>query len=110
MNETQKYLSKLYNTSKPLHAMTIQELCDHCKICKSIDKTSLKKILRMEKWDKIKLEKKKNKFLNKIKMKNKTRKMMIKNKKTKRQKNINNNKTKTKRKTKIRKTKKEITI
>ena len=47
MYETHKYGSKLYNPEKPFYKMTIQELCDHSKICKSLDKTSLKKILRM---------------------------------------------------------------
>ena len=42
MYETHKYGSKLYNPEKPFYKMTIQELCDHGKICKSLDKTSIK--------------------------------------------------------------------
>ena len=110
MYETHKYGSKLYNPEKPFYKMTIQELCDHSKICKSLDKTSLKKILRMEKWDENKLKKKKIKFLNKIEKRSKTRKKMIKNRKTKRKKDRINNKTKSKLIIKKRKTKKELTI
>ena len=110
MYETHKYKSKLYKPDKPFYKMTIQELCDHGKICKSLDKTSLKKILRMEKWDENKLKKKKLKFLNKIEKRSKTRKKIIKNRKTKRKKDRTNNKTKSKVIIEKRKTKKELTI
>ena len=105
MYETYKYKSKLYNPKKPFYKMSIQELCEHSKICKSLDKTSLKKIMRMEKWDKNKLEAKKRKFLNKLKIKSKTRKREKKNRKTKREKKVNKKKTKSKIISKNRKTK-----
>lgn len=73
MYETHKYSSILYKPPKPFYKMTIKELCDHNKICKSLDKTPLKKIMRIEKWDKEKLNRKKKKFLNKSNNKTKRR-------------------------------------
>jgi len=65
MNENLKYGSKLYHPDKPYYQMSIKELLQHYKICKSLDKTKYSKILRMEKWDAEKLKQKKQKFLNK---------------------------------------------
>ena len=48
MKETEKYGSKLYKPNKPYHKMSMQELSDHCKICKSLDKMSYNKIRKIE--------------------------------------------------------------
>lgn len=94
MYETHKYNSTLYEPPKPFYKMTIGELCDHNKICKSLDKTSLEKILRMEKWDMAKLTIKRNKFLNKIKKRNKTRRKLIENRITRKDRKRKRRKTK----------------
>ena len=91
MSENLKYGSKLYHPDKPYHQMTIKELYNHYKICKSLDKTKYSKILRMEKWDPEKLKQKKQIFLNKKKIK-KTRKENIL--KTKKHKNKHDKKSK----------------
>lgn len=108
MHETEKYASILYKPNKPYYKMTIQELYDHSRICKSLDKSSCKKIMRMEKWDIEKLEQKKKKFLNNKKKKNKTKRIKIENK-TKKE--IKKENTKTRRQIqKKRKTRKEIIL
>jgi hypothetical protein len=110
MNENLKYGSKLYHPDKPYYQMSIKELYQHHKICKSLDKTKYSKILRMEKWDAEKLKQKKEKFLNKHTIR-KTKKNIVKNK-TKRRNNIRRNKTREiknkaqEKKKKIRKTRK----
>ena len=45
MTETLKYGSNLYLPDKPYYKMTMEELVNHTKICKSLDKTYYKKIL-----------------------------------------------------------------
>ena len=85
MNENLKYSSKLYHPEKPYYKMSIEELYEHSKICKSLDRTSYAKMSRMEKWDVEKLQKKKNKFLNKNKIR-KTKKRAIIISKTKKNK------------------------
>ena len=104
MYETHKYSSILYKPPKPFYKMTIKELCDHNKICKSLDKTPLKKIVRMEKWDKEKLNRKKKKFLNKSS--NKTKRILYRI--TRKERKNKNRKTKSIQKKKHRTTKKEI--
>jgi len=110
MYENQKYGTVLYKPPKPFYQMTIKELCDHNKICKSLDKTPLKKIMRMEKWDKEKLHRKKQKFLKKGGRKNKTKRKLIENRITKKERNHKKRKTKSKsiQKKLHRTTKKEI--
>ena len=114
MTETLKYGSNLYLPDKPYYKMTMEELVNHTKICKSLDKTSYKKILRMEKWDASTLEKKKRKFFNKQTQK-KTRKANLL-KKTRKKRLMKKNKTRIKKemnlkqKTNHRKTKKSEII
>ena len=98
-NETNKYGYFLYKPDKPLHSMTIKELVNHSKICKSLDKTSYSKIQRMEKWDSETLRKKKEAFLNKQKNK-KTRKKNMLKKLTKKRNRIKNRKSRIKKKIK----------
>jgi len=59
-----KYGSKLYKPNKPYHKMTIKELTDHCKICKSLDKMSHERIKKIENLDEKLLKIKIKKFLN----------------------------------------------
>lgn len=61
----EKYHSFLYNPPKPFHKMTLRELCDYNKIIQTLDKMSLNKIRRIEKWPEEKRRKKIKKFLNK---------------------------------------------
>lgn len=96
MYETLKYGSILYKPPKPFYKMTIEELCDHNKICKSLDKTSLEKILRMEKWDIEKLSIKRKKFLNKTKRRNKTKRKIIEKRITRKEKKNQKRRTKSK--------------
>ena len=63
----QKFKSFLYKPPKPFHKMTMRELCDYNKIIKELDKMSLEKIKRIEKWPQEKRERKIRKFLNKKK-------------------------------------------
>lgn len=63
MKESEKYGSLLYIPKKQLHEMTINDLLDHCKICKSLDKMTYSKIKKMEKLSEETLNKKKKKFL-----------------------------------------------
>ena len=50
MKETDKYGSKLYKPNKPYHKMSINELSDHCKICKSLDKMCCARIKKNRKF------------------------------------------------------------
>ena len=79
--ETKKYASKLYNPKKQYYMMTIEELCNHNKICRSLDKMNYKKIKRLENLKPEILEKKIKRFLERNKN-NKTRKMNQKKKLT----------------------------
>ena len=75
--ETKKYGSKLYVPNKPLYKMSIKELCDHNKVCRSLDKMSYNKIQRLEKLKPEILEKKIQRFLARNNRK-KTKKHLIK--------------------------------
>lgn len=83
--ETEKFGSKLYKPSKPLHRMTIKELCNHNKICRSLDKMNYKKIQRLEKLKPDILERKIKIFLERNNKK-KTRKTMLVKVKTRKRK------------------------
>lgn len=63
MKETEKYCSKLYKPKKPYYKMSIQELSDHCKICKSLDKMCCARIKKLENLNEIVLQKKIKNFL-----------------------------------------------
>ena len=91
--EIQKYASKLYKPKKPYHMMTIDDLCDHNKVCRSLDKMSLKKINRLENLKPEILDKKIKRFLERNK-KNKTKKAIHNNKLTKKRKYKNYKKSK----------------
>ena len=105
MKETEKYDSKLYNPNKPYHKMSIHELIDHCKICKSLDKMPYNKIKKIENLSDYVLQKKIKHFLernnentirkntqkNKQKNKQNTQKNTQKNKQKNKQKNTQKN-------------------
>ena len=74
--EMKKYGSKLYIPTKPLHKMSIKELCDHNKICKSLDKMNYEKIQRLERLKPDILERKIKRFLERNNNK-KTRKVQL---------------------------------
>ena len=78
-----KFNSFLYDKKKPFHKMTMRELCDYNKILSELDKMSLNKIERIEKWSDEKREQKIKKFLNKNKY-TKTKKNKRLKKRTKR--------------------------
>ena len=59
-----KFGSILYKPKKPYHKMTIKDLCDHNKICRSLDKMNYKKIQRLEKLKPDILERKIKRFLH----------------------------------------------
>ena len=63
----EKFNSVLYDKKKPFHKMSMRELCDYNKIVSELDKMSLKKIKRIEKWSDEKIDQKIKKFLNKNK-------------------------------------------
>ena len=110
MKETEKYDSKLYKPNKPYHKMSIHELIDHCKICKSLDKMPYNKIKKIENLSDYVLQKKIKHFLernNENTIRKNTQKNTQKNKKNtqKNKKNTqkNNNKLTKKHYEKIRK-------
>ena len=72
-----KYGSKLYTPKKPYYQMTIKELCDHNKICRSLDKMKYKKIKKLENLKPEILDLKIKNFLERNK-RNKTRKQVLK--------------------------------
>jgi hypothetical protein len=94
MKETEKYDSKLYKTTKPYHKMSIHELSDHCKICKSLDKMSYNKIKKIENLSDDVLQKKIKHFLERNNKKKTIRKNTQKNKRKEKntRKKENNNK------------------
>ena len=63
----EKFSSFLYKPPKPLHKMSLRELCDHNKIIKELDKMPFDKFKRIEQWPKEKRERKIKKFLKKKK-------------------------------------------
>lgn len=75
--EMKKYGSRLYTPKKPYYKMTIEELCDHNKICRSLDKMKYKKIKKLENLQPDILDLKIKKFL-KRNSKKKTRKQVLK--------------------------------
>lgn len=83
-----KFNSKLYKPNKPLHKMTIEELCNHNLVCQSLDKMRYSKIQKLEKLSDDKIQKKIKRFLERNKHK-KTRKHVLMRKKTRRLKNLN---------------------
>jgi hypothetical protein len=93
MKETEKYDSKLYKTTKPYYKMSIHELSDHCKICKSLDKMSYNKIKKIENLSNDVLQKKIKHFLErnyeKKTIRKKTQKNKRKEKNTRRKENNN---------------------
>ena len=84
--EMKKFASPLYKPRKPFYRMTIKELCDHNKICRSLDKMNYKKIQRLEKLKPDILERKIKRFLERNNHK-KTRKLMLIKVKTRKRKN-----------------------
>lgn len=86
----QKYGSKLYIPNKQLYKMSIKELCDHNKICRSLDNMSYNKIQKLENLTPEILEKKKKRFLERNNRK-KTKKHFIR-KRTGTRKHRNKNK------------------
>lgn len=89
--EMKKFGSQLYKPRKYFHQMTIKELCDHNKICRSLDKMSYEKIQRLEKLKPDILERKIKRFLERNNNK-KTRKSMLVKSKTRKRKNKKNGK------------------
>ena len=61
--ESQKYVSILYKPKKPYYKLSIKELSDHTLVCKSLDKMSLRKIRKIEKFSEEKLARKIDIFL-----------------------------------------------
>ena len=110
MKENDKYGSKLYKPTKPYHKMSMKELSDHCKICKSLDKMTYNRIKKIENLSYDVLQKKIKHFLER----NNGRKLIRKTKKSdktntrkqKLEKVIYNNKTKKQNGKKQKKTKK----
>lgn len=95
MKETEKYGSKLYKPNKPYHKMSIEDLANHCKICKSLDKMPYNKIKKIENLSDNVLQKKIKRFLerNNGKKNRKTKKYQKKNTKNKNRKNRKTKKT-----------------
>ena len=95
MKETEKYGSKLYKPNKPYHKMSIEDLTNHCKICKSLDKMPYNKIKKIENLSDNVLQKKIKRFLerNNGKKNRKTKKNQKKNTKKKNRKNRKTKKT-----------------
>lgn len=79
--EMKKYGSKLYKPMKPYHEMTIKELCDHNKICRSLDKMSYEKIQRLENLPLDVIKRKMKRFLERNNKK-KTKRLLLKKIKT----------------------------
>ena len=82
--EMKKFASPLYKPRKPFYQMTIKELCDHNKICRSLDKMSYKKIQRLEKLKPDILERKIKRFLERNNNKKTRKSMLVKSKTRKR--------------------------
>ena len=80
--ENKKYGSKLYKPNKPLHSMSIEELCNHNLVCRSLDKMKYEKIKRLERLSDESINRKIKRFLERNSNK-KTRKNLMIRKKTK---------------------------
>ena len=85
--ESQKYVSALYKPKKPYYKMSIKELSDHTLVCKSLDKMSLRKIRKIERFSEEKLARKIDIFLKKHKKRKLRRTKRIMERKHKKTKN-----------------------
>ena len=75
-----KYGSKLYKPNKPLHSMSIQELCNHNLVCRSLDKMKYEKIKRLEKLSEESINRKIKRFLERNNNKRTKKKLLIRKK------------------------------